>query len=297
MRPLLAATVTDETMKTITWPKLASPKIDGVRALTYRGGLMSRSMKQIPNRKLQTQLSHYMAMYLDGELVAGEPTGIGVFNRTSSRVMTHEGIATDITFHVFDSFKDPMMPYELRLEQAIKQVKDMNELGYKHIVVLEQEILRSVEDMEGYEAKQLSLGYEGIMLRDPRAGYKFNRSTLREQILVKVKRFTDAEAVVVGFEELMSNQNEATISETGHTVRSSHKENMVPMGTLGALIVDWRGQALKIGTGFTAIQRAQLWDDQKTLKGRIARFKYQAYGMKDVPRLPVFIGFRHKIDM
>lgn len=297
MRPLLAATVTTETLKTLKWPLLGSPKIDGVRALTYRGGLMSRSMKPIPNKRLQLFLTHHLSMYLDGELVAGSPTEPGVFNRTSSRVMTQGGNCDDVTFYVFDSFKEPLTAYESRLRYASDAIKRMVELGFRGIEILPQIALHNIKEMEDYEELTLSQGYEGIMLRDPRAGYKFNRSTLKEQILIKLKRFTDDEAEVIGYEELMSNQNEPTISETGHQVRSSHKENMLPMNVLGALIVNWKNNVLKIGTGFTFVERAELWRERTKLKGRVVKFKYQAYGMKDVPRLPVFIGFRDKSDM
>lgn len=297
MRPMLAATVSDATIKDLVWPMFGSPKIDGIRAITYRGGLISRSMKPIPNRKVQALFSHHLAMYLDGELTAGKPSHLGVFNKTSSQVMTHGATAEGITFHVFDSFKDPLLPYIDRFAYATKQVSTMQELGFDSIVILPQTLLKSVEEMEIYERMMLDEGYEGIMLRAPRAGYKFNRSTLREQILVKLKRFVDDEAIVIGYDELMSNQNEATVSETGYQVRSSHKDGMVPMDTLGALIVDWHGHVLNIGTGFTAAQRAQLWSMRNELRGRLVKFRYQSYGMKDVPRLPVFLGFRSKLDL
>jgi DNA ligase-1 len=37
--------------------------------------------------------------------------------------------------------------------------------------------------------------------------YKFGRSTVRDNILLKVKRFLDDEAVVIDIEEKMHNEN------------------------------------------------------------------------------------------
>jgi DNA ligase 1 len=297
MRPLLAATLTEETFKTLRFPVWGSPKIDGIRALTIRGGVLSRSMKPIPNAYVQLMLSHHDAMYLDGELTVGRPTGSDCFNRTTSAVMSHSGVISDLTFHVFDWFKDPHMAYGDRFREALTTVEHLNNMGHRYVRLLHPQPLENIEMLEAYENEQVSLGYEGIMIRDPRAGYKFNRSTLREQIMLKLKRFEDAEGVVIGWAELMSNQNIPATSETGYQVRSSHKEGLVPMGVLGALIVDWNGTHLKIGTGFGAQDRKDLWADRGQLVNRIVKFKYQKYGMKDLPRLPVFVGFRSEFDV
>ena len=79
--------------------------------------------------------------------------------------------------------------------------------------------------------------------------------------LLKVKRFEDGEAGILAVEEQMHNGNEATTNELGRTQRSSHKENKVPMGTLGALVCKdvETGIQFNIGTGFTDEVRQQLW--------------------------------------
>jgi hypothetical protein len=118
--------------------------------------------------------------------------------------------------------------------------------------------------------------------------------------LVKYKEWADAEGTVVGFEERMHNANEDVRDNLGHAKRSSHKENMVPMDTLGALILDTAWGELKVGTGFDDAQRQNIWDANN--KGKVCMnardymrkvtFKYQAFGMQDKPRFPVFMHFR-----
>ena len=55
--------------------------------------------------------------------------------------------------------------------------------------------------------KNLDDGYEGLMLRAPDGPYKFGRSTVKENTLLKVKNFLDDEAEVIGFKEQTTNTN------------------------------------------------------------------------------------------
>jgi DNA ligase-1 len=65
---------------------------------------------------------------------------------------------------------------------------------------------------------------------------------------------------------------------------------------LGGLVTKWRGKELRIGSGFGAEQRQNMWDARDILIGRLVTFKYQPHGMKDVPRLPIFVGLRSLVD-
>jgi DNA ligase-1 len=156
-----------------------------------------------------------------------------------------------------------------------------------------------MDSLDKFEAKQLERGLEGVILRDPDGIYKCGRSSTNEGILLKLKRYEDSEATIIGVEELLSNQNDAKTNKLGHTERSSHKENMVPMGTMGALNVrDLKTKVeFSIGTGFDADTRADFWKDRKSVIGKIVKYKYFASGSKDKPRFPVFLGFRDKRDM
>ena len=119
----------------------------------------------------------------------------------------------------------------------------------------------------------------------------------------------DAEAVVVGVEELMHNENEAEMSQLGLQKRSSHKDGKVPSGKLGALVcVPYSGEydiarmqgsqperiipRFRIGTGFDDATRHLLWAQREELFGRIVKYKSMQHGTLDAPRHPVFLGFR-----
>src|SRR5690606_1152285 len=115
--------------------------------------------------------------------------------------------------------------------------------------------------------------------------YKQGRSTFKEGHLLKIKRFEDGEAEVVGVEEQMHNTNEATLDERGYTKRSTHKDGKVGAGVLGSLLVrDTKtGEEFGIGTGFTMEQRNNLWEGRQYLIGKIVHYRHFPVGRKDAP--------------
>src|SRR5579859_4643431 len=89
-------------MKALTFPIIASPKIDGIRAHNDNGSLYSRKNKLIPN--FYTRKLFHGAFNCDGELVEGKPNTPDCFNRTTSAVMSHDG-EPDVSYWVFDHTK------------------------------------------------------------------------------------------------------------------------------------------------------------------------------------------------
>lgn len=282
MKPMLAC---EAVLSKLKFPVLASPKLDGVRALIRDGVVLSRSLKPIPNRHVQMMFGRPELEGLDGELILGDPTHPEAYRRTVSAVMSIEGEHA-VDFHVFDRW-DRDYPY--------KEVS----LSYWLIIPIYSTPIHNMEELEEYEVALLDKGYEGVMLRDPQSPYKFGRSTAKEGYLLKLKRFADSESEIIGFEELMHNQNEATINETGHTERSTKQDGLLPAGTLGALIVRdiHSGVEFKIGTGFTAAERQKLWNLSAFLRGALVKYRHFPTGSKEKPRFPSFQGFRHQIDL
>lgn len=273
------------------FPVLASAKLDGVRCIIIDGVAMSRSLKPIPNAYVQKMIGKAKFNGLDGELMVGFVGGKDVYRNTVSAVMSEDG-TPNFTFWVFDTYLRPH-GYQDRLEY----VKKFD--GDGAIKVLPHTLIKDMDALDRFEARQLERGLEGVILRSPHGSYKCGRSSTNEGILLKLKRYEDSEATILDVEELLSNQNDAMTNALGHTERSSHKANMKPMGTLGALNVrDLKSKVeFSIGTGFDAATRAQLWKDRKSIVGRLVKYKYFASGSKDKPRFPVFLGFRDKRDM
>lgn len=283
-KPLLAAKADLDALR---FPLLASPKLDGIRAMTgIVGAICSRNLKEIPNRHIR-RIAEQFPTHLDGEILTYTNGTRDDFNTVQSKVMSADG-EPDFRFHVFDSIADLTWGFDDRLQVARGKCD-----GFDRLHVVSHTYVHSLEDITDLENDFVDLqGWEGVMLRDPHGSYKFGRSTAKEQILLKVKRFDDDEAVVVGTVERMHNANEARTNALGHTERSSHKANLVPTGTLGALVCEWKGVRFEIGTGFNDAQRQSFWDDRDLLIGSTVTFKFQGTGSQGAPRFPVFLGFR-----
>ena len=287
-KPLLAATV--ENFDALSYPLYATPKIDGVRCLIMPEGPRSRSLKPIQNRFIRDKLSD-LPVGLDGEIWI---KGAKCFGDTSGPVMARDG-EPDFLFYVFDWF-DKLGGYMQRVEALAKINGKLNATGFCELLYPIE--INNRRQLDAYEAAMLKRGHEGVMLRRADSPYKHGRSTFREGYLLRIKRFVDAEAVVSGFEELQHNDNEAKTDELGHTKRSSSKAGKRAGDTLGNLIcVTPEGVEFKIGSGFTAKQRDEIWHGWRKYRGKIVKYKFQEVGGKDRPRIPVFLGFRDEGDL
>lgn len=277
-KPMLASPAD---LDAVRYPIFASPKLDGIRASVVNGKLLSRTLKEIPSRHVFNILSKPEYEGLDGELIVGSPTCSSCYRDTVSMVMADNKVFP-FTYYVFDLWNHPQ-EFSLRRLDLISRVTNDYMERVRHVQ------LDSREQLDAYEAEQVGLGHEGIMLADPRAAYKFGRATTKGGELLKVKRFTDSEAIVIGIEEEMFNGNAAEKNELGRTKRSTAKAGLIGKGTMGALIV--RDLVTKvefnIGTGFTAADRArQDW------VGKTVKYKSFPVGVKDKPRHPVYLGLR-----
>ncbi|BAP34910.1 ATP-dependent DNA ligase [Ralstonia phage RSJ5] len=302
-KPNLAGNITDSLSK-LLFPVFASAKVDGVRLATddYGFSTYTRSMKEIPNAGLKAYLrdQDLPEWAVDGELVCGPENDPNVMQATTSQFMSKsKGLPDDWAYWLFDRV-DADEDAEERFFLLREFYNSM--ATSSRIKLLPQTTIRSLDELLEFEDGVLKQGFEGVMVRGVDSKYKFGRSTVKEQGLLKLKRFEDAEAVIVGFEEEMHNANEAKTNELGRTQRSTHKENQIGKGRLGALVVEaingpFEGAVFNVGTGFTASDRDFLWATRESLAGRIVTYKFFNHGCVDAPRHPVFKGFRAKEDM
>ncbi|MCI4435542.1 MAG: hypothetical protein JHC33_01850 [Ignisphaera sp.] len=295
-KPMLAADLKGQ------WDKLAFPvygttKLDGIRCLKVAGkGVVSRTFKPIANKHIRETLDKFLPVQSDGEIMAG-----ATFQETTHNVMSYDG-TPDFNYYMFDLVREGFE--DEKYETRMKNLKIWYETltpEQKNIVVLVLPTkLNNRAEVEAYEQECLDSGFEGVILRTGDSPYKSGRSTLKEGYLVKVKRFEDSECEILGFEELMNNNNVATKDNFGRSERSSHKANLSGAGVLGCFQVrDIKtGQEFSIGTGLDAAQRKLYYDNFTTMcLGKIAKYKFFSVGVKDLPRHPVFLGFRSKEDM
>lgn len=313
-RPMLAVPVDFHKLK---FPVLATPKLDGIRCLTItptqerddlfgspkRCSAVTRKFLSLPNTFVRSWIEANLPPGLDGELMLA---GTVTFQDISSAFMSEWG-EPDFVYNVFDYVPSPehlKTAYALRVDMLTNLHLTLDNAPlkpnniYGKVYCLYPRELKGLEEITEYEQECIAAGYEGLILRSPQSPYKLGRSTVNEGYMLKVKRFVDDEARVVGFTELQRNHNEKTDDAFGHAKRSSHKANLVAGGTLGTLdCVTKNDVPFSIGTGFSQQQRDDIWSCQSAYIGRWVKFKYQKVGMLTKPRCPVFLGFRDVRDI
>lgn len=300
MKPLLAAKFDPNTDK-LRYPVMVSPKIDGIRCLLIDGKPLSRTLKPIPNLHVQTTLATcaaaagFAGLDLDGELTVFNENGKDAdFSAVSSAIMSRDG-QPHYYYRVFDTLNRAReTPFKNRYEM----LKEMWR-GGNSVELLSHIHIHDDMELTEWADRYIEWGHEGMMIRDSNGMYKFGRSTLNEQTLLKYKLFDDDEFEIIGMIELRRNGNEAYVNEVGATKRSTAAAGRVSAGTMGTLVL--RGTQgrpdFEVGTGFTQEQRDAMWAAPGDIIGKLAKIKYQGYGSQGRPRFPSFKGIRHPDDV
>lgn len=307
MRPMRASDVTNE--DAIRWPKIVLPKIDGVRSVNMNGDTTGRSLRKHSNRYTTSRFSSPVFLGFDGEMAAAEITHPNLCSLTTSALNTADG-EPDIQWHLFDYVTETLFHhgYQWRMEALRRKVES---LRHPDLRIVEGRLITSLKEMLEYEEGLLEEGYEGLILRDPNGAYKFGTSTMREQGMLRIKRFIEEDALVTGISEGRKNLNPSKKNLLGRTERSTHKENMVPNGMVGTLhcrlLKDmvYRGQVLfkegmdiDVSPGkMTEAQAREFLNNPELILNTVVKVKVFPRGGKDKPRFPTFQSLRAKSDM
>lgn len=284
----------------VKFPLFALPKIDGIRSVVSDALAVSRKFIGIPNNHIREALSNPDLEGIDGELIVGPVSAENVFNQTTSAVMGNKVKEPKFEWHVFDDFTDPNLPYVERLFHLNERLFDIGD-RYPFIQIVSADLLHTWAELEAYEDRILGLGFEGVITRAPNAPYKFGRSSKTDQGMLKLKRFTDGEAEIIGFEELMRNTNPDVRDALGHAKRSKAQDGLVPGGTLGRMRVRdiVTGVEFQIGMfkGLTSAEKQAIWDGRDGYTGLIVKYSHFGHGAIDKPRHSKFLGFRDPRDI
>ena len=299
VKPLLSCEVP---LDKVNFPIYVSTKADGIRTLVIDGVVMSRSLKPIRNKHVQKLFGKPEYNGFDGELVVGDIYAKDVFQKTTSGVMSAEG-EPDVVFYVFDIWDKPELTYVERQGVLVNRLLEINpdpdiEIPLGGCVkYIQPKYCESASELEALLEVERNLGGEGLIGREPDGKYKYGRSTPKEQLSIKFKFFVAGEFEVVGFTERMHNTNEQTRDALGYAERSSAKDGLVPMDTLGSLILKYGDTTFLCGTGFNDALRKEIWLNKDKYLGKLASIRYMSVGSVDKPRVPSFVWFRDKDDL
>lgn len=267
--PMLAH-VWEKRSKYIKMPAYVQPKLDGVRALARKLDgkvtMWSRKGKLID---IPVEIIKSLEEYLDeGQETDGELYVHGwTFQRIVSAVKKYRDDTALLQYHIYDC-PDKKLGFHERFVEGLTE-GSMSDNLIKVSTTLIEELEEATEHLE----LALQNDYEGLMVRNYSSTYKYKH---RSNDLQKMKKFFDAEYVVVGVEEA-SGKDAGTAVFVCET-EAGQKFNVRPMGTRE--------------------QRTEYFDNfYEKYKGQMLTVKYQELTDDGIPRFPVGLHFRPDWDM
>lgn len=276
----------------VSGQKLIEVKLDGVRVITivYPDGRVdqfSRNGKELVNfPHIKEQIARGIdaaftePLVFDGEVMSSS------FQDLMKQVHRKDNVAADdAVLHLFDvvtlkSFNEGSnsAPQDLR-SSALAAWYRRHQDAMPNITVVGQELVDL--DTEAGQSRYREInqqaiegGYEGIMLKDPKAHYECKRSVA----WLKLKPFIEVSLTVVDFEE-----------GTGRNA-----------GRLGAIICegvdDDRRIRVNVGSGFSDTNRTDYWTGRAAIIGHVAEVRADAVTQNQDGtfslRFPRFLRFR-----
>jgi DNA ligase-1 len=277
----------------VSGQKLIEVKLDGVRVVTIvypdgRVDMFSRNGKELVNFPHVTeQISAVVkktpppyALVLDGEIMSSS------FQDLMTQVHRKSDVkANDAILNLFDMC--PLDDFELGFwdksqtvrSQMVQTWVEQNHTDLPNVTCLANELvdLDTAEGQLRYKeinAQAVAGGYEGIMIKDPEAGYECKRSVA----WLKLKPFIEVSLEVVDVEE-----------GTGRNV-----------GRLGAIVCqgvdDGKTIRVNVGSGFSDSDRDSYWSSRDSLLGQIVEVRADAVTQNQDGtyslRFPRFLRFR-----
>lgn len=258
-------------------------KLNGARATLYEGQLLARSGMPYKGLEHITEALSWLRVagfVADGELTLRDKGSLSDNEafRVATGVLNSDSVnKTVICYTIFD-----MIP-----------VKDFDALKpqvtYKYRRDILNQFAERIADTDG-AVKVLPVLYHGTdqskieelleqMVREDKEGLMINTDApyrrTRHKGILKVKRFYTMDLPIIRCEE--------------GTGRLS--------GTLGAFVLKYKENEVKVGSGFTDEQREQFWNNRDDMEGLLCEVKYKEIsqdkgtGLESL-QFPVFVGIR-----
>jgi len=278
------------------------PKLDGIRIKFHNGVPYTNTGKEIPNKRVRTELQAYYKfiqckLNLDGELMIIDDNLQHLpFNDIQSIVMSHSsdsGYESNWQFIVFD-YDDGAKhaPYYKRLWDLVYYFNETQTDSLK-LTLIPYGTFEPIPAEEVGMFKEacnhiISQGFEGAMIKRWDSHYHYGKLPATTDVVRKYVDWVRDEATIVACIEAQKNLDTS----------SKCKDAMIPAGYLGAFLVRHPkfGQ-FQIGSGFNSLQRDMYWRQQKEMIGQLVTFKYRPDHMKDAPCPAIFVGLRAKEDI
>lgn len=288
LKPMLALEL-DLDKPNIKYPVYIQPKLDGVRCLVYLNGsgkLVFQSRQNTiyePFEHLVPELTTLFASFavkkdlvIDGELYihgAAFEKITSIVRRAKSK---HPEMST-IKYHIYDCFysgdgdtsaSNNSIGYGTRYETLMAAFEKHT---FENLVLVETKVARDMGEIEALHTHYTTLSspYEGVMIRNKDSPYKQQG---RSKDLLKYKKFSDDEFVVIGHHEGTGAHKGTPIFEC----KSKAKE----------------GKTFSVTMQGTIESRKKMLEKVQGYYGKLLTVKYQEISADGAPRFPVGISFR-----
>jgi len=266
VEPMLAHSFDKHSHK-VVYPCFVQPKLDGIRCLAVvQDGtctLWSRTRK--PILSCDHIKDAIEALHLeDGTVLDGELYNHALhddFEQIVSAVRKGETTATSrmkVQYHIYDQIAG----YDFEDRSRV-----LGSIPWRAPLIL-VETHEVVDEREARAARQhyADLGYEGVMVRNKRSGYKHGRS----YDLLKLKEFTDAEFVIVDVVEGRGKM-------AGKGIFVCKNEN---------------GDTFQVKMEGSLDKLAEVWQNGGEYVGQMLTVRYQSLTTAGIPRFPIGVVVR-----
>ena len=275
----------------VTGKKLIEVKLDGVRVISIvypdsRVDMFSRNGKELLNFPHVTeQISRVVkktpppyAVVLDGEIMSSSFQDLMTQVHRKSDVKANDAVLNLFDMCPLEDFENGSWDKSQTVRsQMVQTWVEQNHADLPNVTCLANELVDLDTDAGQLRYKEINAqavagGYEGIMIKDPEAGYECKRSVA----WLKLKPFIEVSLTVVTTEE-----------GTGKNV-----------GKMGALVCegvdDGKAIRVNVGSGFSDQQRDEFWScrvDGQVVEVRADAVTQNQDGTYSL-RFPRFKGFR-----
>jgi DNA ligase 1 len=264
-------------------------KLDGNRCVAINGdeGVKFFTRKGQPIEgmiALESQFSNLPKGWVfDGELLLENPDNLpsDELFRATQKVVRKDGEKKNLEFYVFDSL--PITEFQAgKSKKTYEQRRNSLDLMFGHFDDGQMPSIKLLPVMyEGSDKSVIPLimkkveeeGFEGLMINSANGLY-VNKRTVN---LLKVKTMKTADLYVVSAEKAIDGQFE---------------------GLLGRVNVEYKGNLVGVGSGFTLEQRRQFVENPDLIIGKVIEVQFfeesqdEKTGQPSL-RFPVFKGIRH----
>lgn len=257
-------------------------KLNGVRATFYNGQLVARSgvpYKGLDHIVKEISWVQNAGFVLDGELTLKDKGSLSdneAFRMATGILNSDDEHKTSICFTIFDAISvrdfesaEPKVQYTNR-RIVLNELAD-SFVDAEYVSVLP--VLYSGTDQSKIDE------YLEQMVREDKEGLMANLDVpyrrTRHKGILKIKRFYTMDLPILRCEE-----------GTGRLE-----------GTLGAFVLEYKGNEVKVGSGFTDEQRVIYWQQRDSIAGTLCEVKYKEIssdkntGLESL-QFPVFVQLR-----